>query len=123
MFNNRHYDTVAFDVRNDAAILFFARTTARGDIADYLLLMHAEGEEFVDSIYLEMNDGEFSGHDCIAEAAMTGNVLTIMLNEPATELNGATELVITFDDTDENRANVETGAFRVLADKLRGGHA
>ena len=41
---NRRYDTVAFDVRQDATMLFFASTTATGDIDDYLLLMRAQGD-------------------------------------------------------------------------------
>ena len=56
MTANRHYHTVAFDVRDNAAMLFFAKTTGSGDIEDYLLLMRATGEEFDDSIYLEINE-------------------------------------------------------------------
>ena len=39
MTDSRHYDTVAFDVRENATMLFFARTTRTGDIGDYLLGM------------------------------------------------------------------------------------
>ena len=41
----RHYDTVAFDVRDNAAMLFFAVTEQSGDIRHYLLLMRADGSE------------------------------------------------------------------------------
>ena len=44
MANSRHFDTVAFDVRDNAAMLFFADTDSSGDIKSYLLLMRASGE-------------------------------------------------------------------------------
>ena len=31
MADSRHYDTVAFDVRDNATMLFFAKTTETGD--------------------------------------------------------------------------------------------
>ncbi len=123
MPNSRNYDTVAFDVRDNATMLFFARTTASGDIEDYLLLMRADGEEYDDAIYLEINERQFAGHDLIREARMTGNILTLELREPAAELQGAAEIVVTYDDTPENKASIESGAFRVLGDALTGGHA
>lgn len=46
MSASRHYDTVAFDVRDNATMLFFARTTAEGDIDDYLLLMRTIEDDF-----------------------------------------------------------------------------
>ena len=55
MSASRHYDTVAFDVRDSATMLFFARTSADGDIDDYLLLMRTIGEDFDDTIILEVN--------------------------------------------------------------------
>jgi len=123
MSDNRNYDTVAFDVRDNAMILFFARTTASGDIEDYLLLMRAEGEEYDDAIYLEINERQFAGHDLISEARMTGNILTLALREPAAALDGATEIVLTYDDTPDNKSSIEAGAIRVLGDSLVGGHA
>jgi hypothetical protein len=123
MPNSRNYDTVAFDVRDNATMLFFARTTASGDIEDYLLLMRADGEEYDDAIYLEINERQFAGHDLIREARMTGNILTLELREPAEELQGAAEIVVTYDDTPENKASIESGAFLVLGDALTGGHA
>ncbi len=123
MSNSRHYDTVAFDIRENATMLFFARTTAGGDIEDYLLLMRAEGDEFDEAIYIEINEQQFAGHDLIDDAQMTGNMLILKLRNPAAELNGATEIVLTYDESAENKANLESGAFRVLGDKLSGGHA
>jgi hypothetical protein len=123
MSNSRHYDTVAFDVRDNAIMLFFARTTAAGDIEDYLLLMRAEGEEFDEAIYIEINENQFAGHDLIQEARMTGNMLTLELREPMVELDGASEIVLTYDDSPENRTSIETGAFRVLGNTLVGGNA
>ncbi len=123
MSNSRHYDTVAFDVRDNAIMLFFARTTAAGDIEDYLLLMRAEGEEFDEAIYIEINENQFAGHDLIQEARMTGNMLTLELREPMVELDGASEIVLTYDDSPENRTSIETGAFRVLGNTLAGGNA
>lgn len=117
------YDTVAFDIRDNATILFFARTTKSGDIEDYLLLMRAEGEEYDSAIYLEMNETQFAGHDLVEEARLTGNMLTLQLRNPAEELQGAGEIVLTYDDTAENRASIESGAFRVLGDMLAGGNA
>jgi len=123
MSNSRNYDTVAFDVRENATMLFFARTTATGDIEDYLLLMRADGEDYDDAIYLEINERQFAGHDLIREARMTGNVLTLELREPAEALAGAAEIVVTYDDTPENKSSIESGAFKVLGDTLTGGHA
>ena len=123
MSNSRHYDTVAFDVRDNAIMLFFARTTAAGDIEDYLLLMRAEGEEFDEAIYIEINENQFAGHDLIQEARMTGNMLTLELREPMAELDGASEIVLTYDDSPENRTSIETGVFRVLGNTLAGGNA
>lgn len=123
MSHSCHYDTVAFDVRDNAAMLFFARTSDTGDIADYLLIMRPDGTELADVIYLEVNESQFSGADLIKVASMSENMLTISLHEPASELDGATEIVLTFDGNEENRNAMETGAFRVLGDKLSGGHA
>lgn len=104
-------------------MLFFARTNAAGDIEDYVLLMRAEGEEFSDAVYIEINETQLSGQELIREARMTGSMLTLELLEPVAELDGATQLVLTYDDSPENRSSVESGAFRVLGDKLAGGHA
>lgn len=123
MSNSRHYDTVAFDVRENATMLFFARTNAGGDIEDYLLLMRAEGEDFDQAIYIEINEQQFAGHDLIDNAEMSGNMLILKLRSPAAELDGATEIVLTYDETAENKTNLESGAFQVLGEKLSGGHA
>lgn len=123
MLSNRNYDTVAFDVRENATMLLFARTTSTGDIEDYLLLMRAEGDEFEESTYLEVNEQQYSGHDLIRQASLNGNVLTLALREPADALEGASEIVLTYDDTAENKASVEAGAFRVLGNALTGGNA
>ncbi len=123
MSTSRHYDTVAFDVRDNATMLFFARTSAGGDIEDYLLLMRADGEDFEGAIFLEINEEQFAGSEIIAEARMSGNMFTLVFNEEVKELGGVSELVLTFDDTAENRTSMEAGAFRVLGEKLSGGHA
>ena len=123
MSSTRNYDTVAFDVRDNASMLFFAKTTASGEIEDYLLLMRAEGEGDDNGIYLEINEQQFAGHDLIKEARMASNVLTLELHQPADELKGASELVLVFDDTPDNRTSLESGAFRVLGNTLTGGHA
>jgi hypothetical protein len=123
MSHNRNYDTVAFDIRENASMLFFARTTDTGDIGEYLLLMRPEGEEFDDGIYLEINEQEFAGHDVIKEARLTGNMLTLELREPAAELDGVSEIVLTYDETPDNQASVEAGVIRVLGTTLAGGHA
>ena len=123
MSTSRHYDTVAFDVRENATMLFFARTTLAGDIEDYILLMRADGEGFDGNIYMEINEQQVPGHDLIQEARMTGNMLTLELREPLDELGGESEIVLTYDDSPENRTSMETGAFRVLGNTLTGGHA
>ena len=123
MVNRRHYDTVAYDVRDNAYILFFARTSDAGDIEDYILLMRAEGEQFDDSIYLELNEKQFAGHDLIETVDLTGAMLTLSLRDPAKELGGIVTMVLTYDDTAENKKNVERGAFSILGDTLKGGHA
>ena len=69
MVDSRQYDTVAFDVRDNTTMLFFAKTTEEGDISDYLLLMRTVDEEFDESIYIEINEQQFGGHNLIREAA------------------------------------------------------
>jgi hypothetical protein len=123
MSASRHYDTVAFDVQNNATMLFFARTTATGDIEDYLLLMRTEGDEPDGAIFLEINEKQFAGSEMISEAQMTGSMLTLSFYEPFGELGGESSMVLTFDDSTENRMSMEAGAFRVLGEKLSGGHA
>ena len=123
MSDIRNYDTVAFDVRDNATMLFFARTTAEGDIDDYLLLMRTIEDDFDSSTYIEINEKQFGGHNLIRESALIGNMLTLRLFEPAKELGGINEIVLTFADTPENGASMEAGAFRVLGDTLTGGNA
>ena len=123
MSYSRHYDTVAFDVRDNATMLFFAITTPEGDIEDYLLLMRTIEEDFDSSTYIEINEKQFGGHNLIREATLMGNTLTLQLHEPARELGDATQIVMTFADTPENGASMEAGAFRVLGDTLVGGNA
>ena len=123
MTATRQYDTVAFDVRDNAPMLFFAKTTDEGDIQDYLLLMRTIEEDFDESIYIEINEKQFGGHDLIREAALTGNVLTLRLFEPAESLGGASEIVLTYSETTENQESMESGAFRVFGDTLVGGNA
>jgi hypothetical protein len=120
---SRQYDTVAFDVRDNATMLFFARTTDTGDILDYLLLVRTIEEDFDESVYIEINEQQFGGHDLIREAALTGNVLTLRLHEPAEALGGIAEIVLTWTETAENVDAMEIGAFRVFGDKLVGGTA
>ena len=123
MVDSRQYDTVAFDVRDNTTMLFFAKTTDAGDIADYLLLMRTIEEDFDESIYIEINEQQFGGHNLIREASMTGNVLTLRLHEPAKELDGTSDIVLTWADTVKNAESIEVGAFRVLGDTLVGGKA
>ena len=123
MANSRSYDRVAFDVRENTTMLFFAKTHKEGDIDEYLLLMRTESEELNSPIYIEMNDNQFSGHNLIQEARLTGNVLTLELCEPAAELDDASENVLTYDETPENQANIEAGVIGVLFNKLVGGNA
>jgi len=123
MNNTRSYDTVAFDVRENATMLFFAKTSDVGEISDYLLLMRTVDEDFEESIYIEINEQQFGGHNLISEATLTNNVLTIRLHKPAQELGGVSEIVLTFAETTDNLDAIETGAFRVFGDKLTGGNA
>ena len=123
MSDSRFYDTVAFDVRDNATMLFFARTSEEGDIDDYLLLMRTIEDDFESSMYIEINEKQFGGHDLVSEAELIGNTLTLRLHEPAVELGGITEIVLSFADTTENGESIEAGAFRVLGDTLTGGNA
>jgi hypothetical protein len=123
MSDSRFYDTVAFDVRDNATMLFFARTSEEGDIDDYLLLMRTIEDDFESSMYIEINEKQFGGHDLVKEAELIGTTLTLRLHEPAAELGGITEIVLSFADTTENGESIEAGAFRVLGDTLTGGNA
>ncbi len=123
MTDSRQYDTVSFDVRDNATMLFFAKTSEIGEINDYLLLMRTIEEDFDESIYIEINEQQFGGHNLIREASLTGNILTLHLREPAQELDGTTDIVLTWSETTENLDAIEVGAFRVLGDMLVGGNA
>ena len=123
MSHSRFYDTVAFDVRDNATMLFFATTSEEGDITDYLLLMRAVEDDFDESIYIEINENQFGGHNLLSEARMLDNTLTLVLHEPAKELDNATEIILTFEATESNLTSMEAGAFRVLGDALTGGNA
>ena len=123
MSDSRFYDTVAFDVRDNATMLFFARTSEEGDIDDYLLLMRTVEDDFESSMYIEINEKQFGGHDLVSEAVLIGTTLTLRLHEPAAELGGISEIVLSFADTPDNGASIEAGAFRVLGDTLTGGNA
>ena len=123
MADSRHYDTVAFDVRDNATMLFFARTSSEGDIDDYLLMVRTIEEDFEESTFIEVNEQQFGGHDLIREARLLGTTLTIDLREPAAALGGSDKLVLSWADTPENGTSIERGAFRVLGDALSGGNA
>ncbi len=123
MTDSRQYDTVSFDVRDNATMLFFAKTSEIGEINDYLLLMRTIEEDFDESIYIEINEQQFGGHNLIREASLTGNILTLHLREPAKELDGTSDIVLTWSETTENLDAIEVGAFRVLGDMLVGGNA
>ncbi|MDX1516648.1 MAG: hypothetical protein R3288_07405 [Woeseiaceae bacterium] len=123
MPHSRFYDTVAFDVRDNATMLFFANTSADGDIKDYLLLMRAIEEDFDESLYIEVNENQFGGHNLLKEARLLGNTLTLSLHEPAKALGNADEIVLTFEETENNLSSIEAGAFRVLGDALVGARA
>jgi hypothetical protein len=119
----RQYDTVAFDVRENATMLFFARTTAGGDIEDYLLIVRTIDEDFDDAVFIEVNEEQLPGNDVLSEATMSGNMLTLTFARPVRALGNESEIMLVFDDSAENRTSMETGAFRVLGEKLAGGHA
>ncbi len=104
-------------------MLFFATTSDAGDIEDYLLLMRAIEDDFDESLYIEINESQFGGHDLLKEARLLGNTLTLSLHKPAEALANAQEIVLTFDETESNLRNIEAGAFRVLGDALVGGNA
>ncbi len=119
---SRHYDTVAFDVRDNATMLFFANT-ANEDITDYLLLMRTIDDDFDESFYIEINEQQFGGHDLLREAELRGNVLTLRLRPGADVPDNLREIVLTWAETEDNLENIEAGAFRVLGDSLVGGNA
>ena len=123
MTDSRQYDTVSFDVRDNTTMLFFAKTSDIGEINDYLLQMRTIEEDFDESIYIEINEQQFGGHNLIKEASLTGNILTLHLREPAQSLDGITDIVLTWSETTENLDAIEVGAFRVLGDMLVGGNA
>ena len=123
MSHSRFYDTVTFDVRDNATMLFFARTSDEGDIEDYMLLMRSVEDDFEESLYIEINENQFGGHNLLSEVRLLDNTLTLVLHEPAEELDNTSEIVLTFDATEENLASMEAGAFRVLGDTITGGNA
>ena len=117
------YDTVAFDARDNAIMLFFARTTDDGNIEDYLLLMRPAGEEFGDKIFVEINEQMLPGEEAIREARLAGNVLTLLFDQPVAAFDNQAEVVVVFADSADNRAAIEAGALRVLGDEMAGGNA
>ncbi len=122
MSASRHYDTVAFDVRENATMLFFANT-ADEDITDYLLLMRTIDDDFDESFYIEINEHQFGGHNLIREAELRGNVLILRLNPDVDVPDNLREIVLSYAETADNLENIEAGAFRVLGEALVGGNA
>ena len=118
-----HYDTVAFDVRDNTTMLFFAKTAEPGDIDDYLLLMRTINEDFDEILTLEINEEQVSGEGLINEARMIGNTIVFSLGDAARDWQGMDEFTVSFEETSDNLASIETGAFRVLGDLLVGGNA
>ena len=123
MSASRHYDTVAFDVRDNATMLFFAKTGDNGEIDDYLLLVRTIDDDFDESMYIEVNERQEGGHDLLSEAQLIGNMLTLKFKGPMEVLDGASEIALSFSETPENLNGIEVGAFRVLGDALIGGNA
>jgi hypothetical protein len=123
MTASRHYDTVAFDVRDNATMLFFAKTGENGEIDDYLLIVRTIDDDFDESMYIEVNERQEGGHDLLREARLIGNMLTLQFNGPLEVLDGASEMSLSFSETPENLNGIEVGAFRVLGDALTGGNA
>jgi len=123
MADSRYYDTVTFDVRDNATMLFFARTSGDGEIDDYLLLVRTIEDDFDESMHIEINDRQFGGHNLLAAAELIGNTLKLTFDGPVDALDGASELALTFAETPENLTGIEVGAFRVLGDALKGGSA
>jgi hypothetical protein len=123
MTASRHYDTVAFDVRDNATMLFFAKTGENGEIDDYLLIVRTIDDDFDESMYIEINERQEGGQDLLREARLIGNMLTLSFNEPLDVLDGGSELSLSFSETPENLTGIEVGAFRVLGDALTGGNA
>ena len=123
MSDSRHYDTVAFDVRDNATMLFFAKTTEGGDIDDYLLLVRTIEDDFDETMHIEINDKQFADHELLTEAQLIGNTLKLTFDGPVQALQGASEIMLTFTETPDNLSGIEVGAFRVLGDTLTGGNA
>ena len=123
MSASRHYDTVAFDVRDDTSMLFFAKTNQEGDIEDYLLLMRVINDEFGDMIFMEVNEQQHAGGDLIGEAQMSEGLLSLQFTSPVADFDNSDALIVSFEPSAENRQAMEAGVFRVLGEKLSGGHA
>lgn len=117
------FDTVAFDVRDNTTMLFFARTSGEGEIKDYLLLMRSVEADFEETFSIESNEQQIDGDDVMQAATLLGNTLTLTFREPVKILGNVSEFVLTFDETESNLSNMESGAFRVLGDYLKGGNA
>ncbi len=123
MANSHHYDTVAFDVRDNTTMLFFAKTGGEGDIDDYVLLMRTISDDFDEFLTIEINEEHMSGEDLITEARLVGNTLGLTFSDSAKDWQGTEEFTLSFEETDENLSSIESGAFRVLGDALKGGSA
>lgn len=123
MSTKHHYDTVAFDVRDNTTMLCFAKTAEPGDVDDYLLLMRTIGDDFDETLTIEINEEQMSGSELIDDAQLIGNILKLTLNDSAADWRGVRELTLTFEESAENFASIEAGAFRVLGDTLSGGNA
>ena len=122
MSKNHHYDTVAFDVRDNATMLFFAQTGEHGDIDRYFLIVRTIEDDFDETLHIEIDDRQAGGKEFLSQARLVGNTLTLVTREPS-DLLGGREFVLTFEETPENLASLEAGAFRVLGDVLVGGTA
>ena len=88
MSNSHHYDTVAFDVRDNATMLFFAQTGEHGDIDRYFLIVRTIEDDFDETLHIEIDDRQVGGKEFLSQARLVGNTLTLVTREPPFQILG-----------------------------------
>ena len=118
------------DCLSQASYLIGDETTGRAvvvdprrDIDDYVLLMRTISDDFDEFLTIEINEEQMSGENLITEARLVGNTLGLKFSDPAKDWQGTEEFTLSFEETDDNLSSIESGAFRVLGDALKGGSA
>lgn len=110
-------DLVVLDELDGVWTLGFARTEPSGDTAEYLMFQSPLAGDDDSGTYIETDDQSHSGYDLVRTVAVGTGKIEFTLTKGLGP-GGAMRFVMTFADTTENRATIDSGLKKVFEDKL-----